>query len=146
MSAGIFSAGILSVSPFMYHWLIHSPKESSLFEEKSFIHYPGSFRGPKPLWLKVPNHEVFIEFAENEDQLSSTKDVLVIYDIDYDLTMIDSLGKYCKTKNWKFFPVNEVTGSEAQIVIIYDVKKLHFEALSRAVNQLIIVTTPKTKG
>ena len=90
--------------------------------------------------------EVFIEYAKNNEQLKNTKDVLVMYDFDYDLLSIHPLGKYCKSKNWKFCPVNEVMGSEAQTVIIYDVKEVHFEALSRAVNQLIIVTTPKTKG
>ena len=131
---------------FMYHWLIHSPKESSLFEEKSFIHSPGAFPGPKPLWLEVPIVEVFIQHVKDDDKLNNAKDVLVMYDFDYDLLSIHPLGKYCKTKDWKFCPVNEVMGSEAQIVIIYDVKELHFEALSRAVNQLIIVTTPKTIG
>ena len=131
---------------FMYHWLIHSPKEGGLFEEKSFIHSPGAFNGPKPLWLEVPIVEVFIQHVEDDDQLNSAKDVLVLYDLDYDLLSIHPLGKLCKDKDWKFCPVNEVMGSEAQIVIIYDVKEVHFEALSRAVNQLIIVTTPKTKG
>ena len=131
---------------FMYHWLIHSPKEDGLFEEKSFIHSPGAFNGLKPLWLEVPIVEVFIQHVEDNDQLNSAKDVLVLYDLDYDLLSIHPLGKLCKDKDWKFCPVNEVMGSEAQIVIIYDVKEVHFEALSRAVNQLIIVTTPKTKG
>ena len=52
----------------------------------------------------------------------------------------------CFINDWRFCPVNEVMGSEAQIVILYDLKEVHFEALSRAVHQLIIVTTPKTEG
>ena len=130
----------------LYHWLIHSPKESSLFEEKSFIHSPGVFNGPKPLWLEVPIVEVFIQHVKDNDLLKNAHNVLVMYDSDYDILSIHTLGKHCKTKNWNFCPVNEIMGSEAQIVIIYDVKEVHFEALSRAVYQLIIVTTPKTKG
>ena len=90
--------------------------------------------------------EVFIQHVEDDDQLNNAKNVLVLYDLDYDLLSIQPRGKWCKDKDWKFCPVNEVVGSEAQIVIIYDVKEVHFEALSRAVHQLIIVTTPKTKG
>ena len=131
---------------FMYYWLIHSPKQDRLFEEKSFIHSPGTFSGPKPLWLEVPIVEVFIEHATNDDCLKNAKDVLVLYDFDYDLLSIHPLGKHCKSNDWRFCPVNEVMGSEAEIVIIYDLKKVHFEALSRAVHQLIIVTTPKTEG
>ena len=115
---------------FMYHWLIHSPKEGGLFEEKSFIHSPGAFNGPKPLWLEVPIVEVFIQHVKDDDQFTSAKDVLVLYDLDYDLLSIHPLGKLCKTMEWQFCPVNEVMGSEAQIVIIYDVKEVHFEALS----------------
>ena len=129
---------------FMYHWLIHSHKEDDLFKEKSFIHSTGAFKGPKPLWLEVESVEVFIQHVEADDQLNTTKDVLVMYDLD--LFSKEPLGKYCKTKNWKFCPVNEIMGSEAKIVIIYDAKEIHFEALSRAINQLIIVTTPKSEG
>ena len=132
---------------FMYHWLIHSPKEDGLFKEKSFIRSGASRSGgPRPLWFEVPNVEVFIQHVKDDDQLNNAKDVLVICDYNHDLLSIHTLGKYCKTKDWKFCQSNEVMGSEAKIVIIYDVKEVHFEALSRAVNQLIMVTTPKTKG
>ena len=69
-----------------------------------------------------------------------------MYDFEYDLLSLHPLGKHCKDNEWKFCPINEIMGSEAKVVIIYDVKEVHFEALSRAVNQLIIVTTPKTEG
>ena len=130
----------------MYYWLIHSPKENGLYKEKIFIHSQGSFDGPKPLWLQVPTVEVFIDYATQNDQLKNANDVMVMYDLDYDLLSRHPLGMHCKDKKWKFCPINEVMGSEAKIVIIYDVKEVHFEALSRAVIQLIIVTTPKTKG
>ena len=129
----------------MYYWLIHSPHEDGFYKQKSFVHAKGSFDGPTPLWIEVPIVEVFTEFANSDEQLKDATDVLVLFDIDYEATSIHTLRRHCLNKNWRFYAENEVMGSEAQIVIIYDTKKIHFESLSRAVHQLIIVTTPETK-
>ena len=130
---------------FMYYWLIHSPHGDEFYKQKSFVHAKGSFDGPTPLWIEVPIVEVFTEFANSDELLKDAKDVLVLFDIDYEATSIHTLRRHCLNKNWRFYAENEVMGSEAQIVIIYDTKKIHFESLSRAVHQLIIVTTPATK-
>ena len=130
---------------FMYYWLIHSPQEDEFYKQKSFVHSKGCIDGPTPLWIEVPIVEVFIEYANSDEQLKDAKDVLVLFDMDYNATSIHTLRRHCLNKKWKFYSENEVMGSEAQIVIIYDTKKIHFESLSRAVCQLIIVTTTNTK-
>ena len=133
------------VIDFMYYWLIHSPQEDEFYKQKSFVHSKGYFDGPTPLWIEVPIVEVFIEYVNSDQQLKDAKDVLVLFDIDYEATSIHTLRRHCLNKNWRFYSENEAMGSEAQIVIIYDTKKIQFESLSRAVHQLIIVTTPETK-
>ena len=129
---------------FMYYWLIHSSPEDEFYKQKSFVHSEGAFDGPLPLWIEVPIVEVFIDYANSDEQLKDAKDVLVLFDIDYEATSIHTLRRHCLNKKWRFYTENEAMGSEAQIVIIYDTKKIHFESLSRTVQQLIIVTTPTT--
>ena len=126
---------------FMYYWLIHSSQENEFYKQKSFVHSEGAFDGPLPLWIEVPIVEVFIDYANSDEQLKDAKDVLVLFDIDYEATSIHTLRRHCLNKKWRFYTENEAMGSEAQIVIIYDTKKIHFESLSRAVQRLIIVTS-----
>ena len=127
----------------MYYWLMHSPHEDGSYMQKSFVHSKGFFDGPLPLWIEVPIVEVFINYTHLDEKLKDAKDVLVLFDIDYEPTSIHTLRKYCKKRDWRFYPENEVMGSEAEMVIIYDTNSLNFESLSRAIHQLIIVTTSR---
>ena len=48
-------------------------------------------------------------------------------------------------ENWKYVSMTEAVGIEFSTVIIYGLKEFHFEAFTRALNQLIIVTTAKSR-
>ena len=50
-----------------------------------------------------------------------------------------TLLKWCKEQNWKFVHVDEIMGSEASVVILYDYDDEQTELYSRAKNCLIIV-------
>ena len=129
----------------VYYMLKHSPLGDQLYKEKSFIHQPYSNPGKKPLWLQVPSLEAFIDYTNANQDLKDVNDVMVIYEPDNIKDVIETLREHCLENNWKICPSNAVMGSEAQIIIIYDMKSIHFEALSRAVIQLIFVTTQDSK-
>ena len=88
-----------------------------------------------------PPLKAFIEYSNSNDEFNNQNDVLVIYDPDYDQSAIQALRGHCIGKNWKSRSSSEIMGSEASLVVIYDLPKVHFEAMSRAVNQLVFVTT-----
>ena len=50
-----------------------------------------------------------------------------------------TLSKCCKEQNWKFVHIGEIMGSEASVVILYDISTTETELYSRAKNCLIIV-------
>ena len=125
-----------------YYLLVHSPPADKLYETKSFIHLPNTVQeGETPVWLDVASVETFIEYSNNHPELKDDKDVLVIFDPNYDGHVIQTLRGHCIGRGWKSRPSSEVMGSEASIVIIYDLPMVHFESVSRAVNNLIFVTT-----
>ena len=129
----------------VYHLLIHAPLSCKLYETKSFIHSEGIFNGEKPLWLEVPDVKDFIKFSNIDNRFKNVTDVIVLYSPNYDIYTIHSLRRHCLDKNWRLYPANSVMGSEASTVIIFDMLDIKFEALSRAVHNLIFVTTPSTK-
>ena len=49
-----------------------------------------------------------------------------------------TLSKWCEENNWKFVHVDEIMGSEASVVILFD-RTEEPELYSRAKNCLIIV-------
>ena len=127
----------------VYYMLIHSPPEDKLYKNKSFIHLPGELQGRTPLWLEVPGVEAFIEYSNTDADLKDADDVMVIYDPNYEGNVIQTLRGHCVGRHWKVRSTSEVMGSEASTVVIFDLTKVHFEAISRAVNHLIFVTTQK---
>ena len=50
------------------------------------------------------------------------------------------LKKLCSKMKWKYWNRNDVIGSEASVVIIYDHAYFRYESFTRAKHQLIIVT------
>ena len=122
---------------------MHSPHEEQLYKQKSFNHLPQSFSGggEKPLWLQVPSLEAFIHYSDNNDRLKLEKNAMIIYDQTFDSQIVYTLRGYAAKKNWRVCSSTSVMGSEASTVIIFNMKTIHFEAISRAVLQLIFVTT-----
>ena len=129
----------------VYYLLMHAPSENRLYETKSFIHSEGAFSGEKPLWLEVPDVEVFIKFSNSYDGFKNVTDAMVLYTPNYDSYIIHALRRHCLEKSWRLCASNSVMGAEASTVIIFDMMDIKFEALSRAVHTLIFVTTPSTK-
>mgnify|MGYP001184617764 FL=1 len=128
-----------------YYMLIHSPPEEKLYKTKSFFHLPNGFPGEKPLWIEVQSVESFIHFTNTDENLKEANDVMVIYDSDNVKDVIQTLRGHCLGRKWRICASTSVMGSEAPIVIIYDMKSIHFEAISRAVLKLIFVTTKNAK-
>ena len=104
---------------------------------------PNALSGKKPLWLNVESFDGFQYFANTE--LKDEKDVMVIYESDHDQTVVENLMDFSAEKGWKSCPSTEVMGSEASIIIIYEMTSIHFEAISRAVHQLIFVSTKSSQ-
>mgnify|MGYP002051770046 CR=1 FL=1 len=125
----------------MYYMLIHSPPEEKLYKQKSFFHWPDSISGKKPLWLEASSLEAFLKYTDTNEDLREATDVMVIYEPDNIKDVIQKLRAHCLRRKWKVCPSSSVMGSEASIVIIFDMKSVHFESISRAVLQLIFVTT-----
>ena len=121
-----------------YYMLIHAPLEEKLYKTKSFYHLPNALPGKKPTWLKVESFDGFQYFANTE--LKDEKDVMVIYESD-----CEDLMNFCAEKGWKSCPSTEVMGSEASIIIIYEMTSIHFEAISRAVHQIIFVSAKNSQ-
>ena len=125
--------------------LIHAPPEEVMYKSKSFFHFPLAISGNIPLWLEVESLNAFIEFAKADTELKVAKNVMVIYDTENVKDVIDTLRQYCSERKWRQCLSTSVTGSEASTVIVYDMKSIHFESISRAVLQLIFVTTKSSK-
>ena len=128
-----------------YYMLMHSPPEEQLYKQKSFVHLPESISGKKPLWLEASSLEAFLKYTDTNEDLKDATDVMVIYEPDNIKDVIQKLRAHCLRRKWKVCPSTSVMGSEASIVIIFDMKSVHFEAISRAVLQLIFVTTQTSK-
>ena len=78
--------------------------------------------------------------AIKQNYLSPTDEtVVLIHDLEDDNEKFMTLSNWCKEQNWKFVHANEIMGSEASVVILYDCDGLLTEWFSRAKNCLIIV-------
>ena len=129
-----------------YYMLMHAAPEEKMYKSKSFYHhFPMVTSGKIPIWLEVESLAGFIKYASTDLELKDAKDVMVIYDTENVKDVIDTLKNYCSERKWRQCLSTSVTGSEASTVIIYDLKSIHFESISRAVLQLIFVTTKTSK-
>ena len=129
------------IRTFNYYMLIHSSKLERRFLERSFRHHKKSFDSTKPIWVNLKNENAFLNYAENEKLLQGSGNVMLVYDPNaVQKESFEKVKKYCQNKMWICVQENEIVGSEASTVIIYDLKQFHFEAFSRAVQNLIIVT------
>ena len=129
-----------------YYMLMHAAPEEKMYKSKSFYHhFPMVTSGKIPIWLEIESLAGFIKYANTDLELKDAKDVMVIYDTENVKDVIDTLKNYCSERKWRQCLSTSVTGSEASTVIIYDLKSIHFESISRAVLQLIFVTTKTSK-
>ena len=132
---------------FVYYLLMHDFDNGNLHKFKSFDHDEPSFDSEmKPIWIDLPHWESFIaSLQHNRDRESQSlfekpEETVLIYDPD---TIDSTVKSECDNRGWKYVSKTEAVGIEFSTVIIYGLKEFHFEAFTRAVNQLIIVTTSR---
>ena len=78
-----------------------------------------------------------LETIKQNYLLPTDETVVLLHDLEDEQFM--TLSNWCKEQNWKFVSINEIMGSEASVVILYDVIDEETELYSRAKNCLIIV-------
>lgn len=98
--------------------------------------------GPVPIWIKagdgfddekVLNHVLTM--------LQGDRNVVLLFN-NYDLTKTrkHDIEVWCKAKKWECIDRIAMTGSEASVVILYDIGQANLEDFSRAIKKLIIIT------
>ena len=95
-----------------------------------------------PVWIlaKEDLDDVkILEHIQQNNLLPSDETVVLLHGLKDDNEEFMTLSNWCKEQNWKFVHINEIMGSEASVVILYDYKYLQTELYSRAKNCLIIV-------
>ena len=103
------------------------------------IHSKESFYGHLPKWIEVRSTNDFISYATSN--MTALTDVMLIYDY-YPSEEIKDL---CSKMNWKCVSDRDINGSESSVIIILNQDRIHYEALTRAKHELIIVTTVTTQ-
>ena len=105
---------------------------------RNFAHHVQSaysFKGSIPKWLEVNDVSQFIKFVRAS--FGPDDDVMIIGG-----EKEDKISELCKDNNW--IQSYYVTGSEASTVILFDLFEFNYETFTRARNELIIITTPKS--
>ena len=132
----------------VYYLLIHSPDYERRYLLKDFnqgFHYDSFDAKYCPFWIEMKNVHVFIAHAKAENLHGADSDVMLIFDPDVNPEDLPKLKSFCQSMGWKCKAESDIVGAEASTVIIYDLQELHFEAFTRAINSLIIITTSSTK-
>ena len=95
-----------------------------------------------PIWIQrgvgVRDEEV-LELIKSDYKFPHESVTLVYDDID-DPVLDEKTKEWCRINHWKYCTFLEMIGCEDQVIIILDCRPL-FEIISRARNQLVIVTT-----
>ena len=138
---------------FVYYLLMHEPDNVNVHKFKRFQHYEPSFGGQKPIWLDTPDAASFINkvrydsrfsqlLCESRARAKEEETVVLIYDQDtIDEQEKGKLIGLCQNEKWNYCSKTEAVGTEFSAVIIYGFNEFHFDAFTRAISQLIIVTT-----
>ena len=135
----------------VYYLLIHSPNFEQRYKLKNFnqgLHYDSFDAKYSPCWIKLKTLNSFITAAKDENIHCGDPDVMLIFDPDIDPDDLSKLKDLCengKNPKWKCASQDDIVGAEASTVIIYDLEELHFEAFTRAINNLIIITTSSSE-
>ena len=97
--------------------------------------------GPLPLWLErteeVEDREVLARVKQ--DIMEEGKKVVLLYDRDDGVS--DDVTQFCRQSGWQCYHINDYIGCEADTVIIMGEAVGYREAVSRARNKLILIST-----
>ena len=132
----------------VYFLLMHDFGDDNFHQFKSFEHmHDVRYFDPdrKPIWIETIDAKSFFDFIRHNRQsvLGERPGETVLI---YDPETIDSQAKSeCDSIKWKYVSMTEAVGIEFSTVIIYGLREFHFEAFTRALNQLIIVTTSRSR-
>ena len=136
------------ISVFLHHFMMYYSKESTRKSIDNSANAPlvhSTFpSGRLPILVKLDkdtNEEEYLNALEKHVLIKDTDVVLVCKS-----TLMAKPGKfgfisnYCKERQWKLMPDDEIIGSEANVVIAYRCNGLSFpEIISRAKKQLILI-------
>ena len=95
-------------------------------------------RGHTPIWIKTPHDVTEVKVLERCEDIvrGKYKDVMVLYDGDDN--EIPAALSWCGERGWQYHDAEDITGCEAQCVILLDCL-LQPEFITRGINMLIIV-------
>ena len=102
-----------------------------------------SFSSDKPLWVKLSNQVVndrtrcFFDYIKDK---FDSDDIMLIWDDEHKPSNLNDIKKFCTEQKWRCTSYFNITGSEASVIILYGLDSFHYEFLTRAKTQLVIVT------
>ena len=131
-----------------YYLLIHAPEHERRYQLKNFnqgLHYESFDAKYCPFWIEMKNVHSFVAAAQHENLHCGDSDVVLIFDPEVNQDDLKKLKTLCQKMKWKCYAEGHIVGSEASTVIIYDLVELNFEAFTRAINNLIFITTSSTE-
>ena len=106
----------------------------------NYIRKKASFTdGHLPIWIRCYGIEDFVNHAP---ALDLEKDVMLIYDAH---RLPEEISELSSRLNWKVSHENQIVGSEASQVILFDPGDFSYEAFTRAKHRLIIVHPTNTR-
>ena len=80
-----------------------------------------------------------LETIKQNHLLPTDETVVLLHRLRDDNEEFMTLSNWCEEQNWKFVHMEEIMGSEASVVILYEIDVETTELYSRAKNCLIIV-------
>ena len=93
--------------------------------------------GHTPVWIKPPPGVTKVQMLERVETMAGQyQDVMVVHF--YDRRDNERAAAWCKERGWKYQHADNITGCEAQCVVLQDCP-LETEYLTRARNMLIII-------
>ena len=102
-----------------------------------------SFNSDIPLWIELDKYTNVKSFFDYFKSKYDCNDVMLVWDVDtvqYYWRHFYNIEEFCRIQNWKCTETMDVRGSEASITILFNLDDFHHEYITRAKNQLVIVT------
>ena len=90
-----------------------------------------------PLWIELEHPRLFFECFKDK---SEREDVMLIWFNHPISSYLNGIEEFCREQRWRCSEVDCVKGSEASVIILYDLDDFDYEYFTRAQTQLIIVT------
>ena len=99
-----------------------------------------SFSADIPLWVEISNPKSFFDYFKDKFE---SDDVMLIRDRMKKPSYLNDIEGFCAERKWRCTEALYVDGSEASVIILYDLDDFNYEHLTRAKTKLFIVTVDK---